>query len=201
MTTDLFRRYGNLLRSDGTNQLQRLLPALEADYIVPDERSLSELVEYARRVAAEIRFYDLSGQATGDWSPFLELLLDPATSQVLASPQLEAVLDTRADWPPHLVLFLVFLKLFQNLQGDLNQLPEKHLRHYYENELGLQRRAAASDDVHVIFELAKNAPPTLVPAGTLLDAGKDDKGRPLDLRARKPRWSSRRRRSAASGVW
>ena len=132
MTTDLFRRYGNLLRSDGTNQLQRLLPALEADYIVPDERSLSDLVEYARRVAAEIRFYDLSGQATGDWRPFLELLLDPATSQVLPSPQLEAVLDTRADWPPHLVLFLVFLKLFQNLQGDLNQLTEKHLRHYYE---------------------------------------------------------------------
>jgi len=67
MTTDLFRRYGNLLRSDGTNQLQRLLPALEADYIVPDERSLSDLVEYVRSVAAEIRFYDLSGQATGDW--------------------------------------------------------------------------------------------------------------------------------------
>ena len=107
------------------------------------------------------------------------MLLDPATSQVLASPQLEAVLDTRADWPPHLVLFVVFLKLFRNLQGDLNQLPEKHLRHYYENGLGLQRRAAASDDVHVIFELAKNAPPTLVPAGTLLDAGNDEKGRPL----------------------
>ena len=135
MTTDLFRRYGNLLRSDGTNQLQRLLPALEADYIVPDERSLSDLVEYARRVAAEIRFYDLSGQATGDWSPFLELLLDPRStpSQVLPSPQLEAALDARADWPPHLVLFLVFLKLFQNLQGDLNQLTERHLRHYYEN--------------------------------------------------------------------
>src|ERR1041385_3529478 len=45
MTTDLFRRYGNLLRSDGTNQLQRLLPALEADYIVPDERSFSDLVQ------------------------------------------------------------------------------------------------------------------------------------------------------------
>lgn len=180
MTTDLFRRYGNLLRADGTNQLQRLLPALEADYIVPDERSLSDLVEYARRVAAEIRFYDLSGQATGDWGPFLELLLDPTTpGKVLPTPQLEAVLDVRADWPPHLVLFLAFLKLFQNLQGDLNQLPEKHLRHYYENELGLQRRTAAADDVHIIFELAKNAPPTRVAAGTLLDAGKDDKGRSL----------------------
>ena len=182
MTTDSFRRYGNLLRADGTNQLQRLLPALEADYIVPDERSLSDLVEYARGVAAEIRFYDLAGQPTGDWAPFLELLLDPtspAPARVLPSPQLEAALDVRTDWPPHLVLFLAFLKLFQNLQGDLNQLTERHLRHYYEKELGLQRRAAASDDVHVVFELARNAPPTLLRAGTLLDAGKDAEGRPL----------------------
>ena len=32
MTTDLFRRYGNILRADGTNQLQRLLPALEGEF-------------------------------------------------------------------------------------------------------------------------------------------------------------------------
>lgn len=179
MTTDLFRRYGNLLRSDGTNQLQRLLPALEADYIVPDERAFSDLVEYARSVAAEIRYYDLSGQSTGDWRPFVELLLDPATGQVLPTAQLEAVLETRADWPPHVVLFLAFLKLFHNLQGDLNQLTVRHLRYYYETALGLQLRAATADDVHVVFELARNADPTRIPAGTLLDAGKDDKGRPL----------------------
>ena len=127
-----------------------LLPALEADYIVPDERSLSDLVEYARRVAAEIRFYDLSGQATGDWVPFLELLLDPTTrGKVLPSPQLEAALDARADWPPHLVLFLAFLKLFQHLQGDLNQLTGRHLRYYYEQHLGLRRRPGADADAGV----------------------------------------------------
>jgi len=179
MTTDLFRRYGNLLRSDGTNQLQRLLPALEADYIVPDERSFSDLVEYARSVAAELRYYDLSGQSTGDWRPFVELLVDPATSQVLPTPRLESVLDTRADWPPHLVLFLAFLKQFQNLQGDLNQLTQNHLRYYYETRLGLQPRAASPDDVHVVFELAKSADPTLLVAGTRLDAGKDVNGHPL----------------------
>lgn len=179
MTTDPFRRYGNLLRSDGTNQLQRLLPALETNYIVPDERSFSDLLEYARNVAAEIRYYDLSGQSTGDWSPFVSLLVDPATSHVLPTEQLDTVLETRADWPPHLVLFLAFLKQFQNLQDDLNELTERHLRYYYEKELGLQRRPAAADDVHVVFELARNADLTRIPAGTLLDAGKDGKGRPL----------------------
>ena len=179
MTTDLFRRYGNLLRPAGTNQLQRLLPALETDYIVPDERSLSDLVEYARRVAREVRFYELSGQAVGDWRAFLDVLIDPATGQILASPQLERALDARADWPPHLVLFLTFLRLFQHLQTDLNQLTANHLLHYYGRELGLQRRGAASDDVHVLFELARNAAPTLVPAGTRLDAGKDQLGQVL----------------------
>ena len=179
MSTDLFRRYGNLLRSDGTNQRQRLLPALEADYIVPDERSFSDLLDYARNVAAEIRYYDLSGQSVGDWRPFVELLLDPATNQVIATPTLETVLDMRADWPPHLVLFLAFLKLFQNLQGDLNQLTTRHLRYYYATALGLPLRAPSPDDVHVLFTLARNAIPTLLPAGTLLDAGKDGNGHPL----------------------
>jgi hypothetical protein len=181
MTTDLFRRYGNLLRSDGTNQLQRLLPALEANYIVPDERSFSDLVEYARNVAAEIRYYDLSGQSTGDWTPLVEPLLvpGPVPGPVLPDEQLDGVLEARTDWPPHLVLFLAFLKQFQNLQSDLNQLTQNHLHYYYGTELGLPLRGASPDDVHVVLELAKTADPTLVAAGTLLDAGKDDKGRPL----------------------
>ena len=179
MTIDLFRRYGNLLRSDGTNQLQRLLPGLEPDYIVPDERTLSDLVDYAYRVAAEVRYYDLSGQATGDWRALFETLLIPGTDRIRPTGDLQVLLASRDDWPPHLVLFLVFLKLFQFLQGDLNGLTQRHLLHYYENELGLQRRAAANDEVHVIFELAQNAAATLLPAGTLLDAGKDALGRAL----------------------
>jgi hypothetical protein len=178
VTIDPLRRYGNLLRADGTNQLQRLLPGLDSDYIVPDERSLSDLVEYAYRVAQEIRFFDLSGQSTGDWSPFFEPLVDLTTGRI-RTREIETLLNSRADWPPHLVLFLTYLKLFQHLQGDLNQLPEKHLRHYYEKELGLPRRAALSDDAHVIFTLAQNSVSTLLPVGTLLDAGKDAQGRPL----------------------
>jgi hypothetical protein len=179
VSTDLFRRYGNLLRPDGTNQLQRLLPGLEADYILPDERSLAELLDYAYRIAAEVRYFDLTGQATGDWRPLLESLLVPGTDRVRPTAELQTLLASRSDWPPHLVLFLAFLKLFQNLQGDLNQLPRKHLLHYYEKHLGLMRRPAANDAAHVLFELAPNAPAVLLPAGTLLDAGKDALGRPL----------------------
>lgn len=179
MTTDLFRRYGNLLRPDGTNQLQRLLPGLESDYIVPDERTLSELLDYAYRVAAEIRYFDLTGQSTGDWQPLLESLLVPGTDCMRSTVELQTLLASRSDWPPHLVLFVTFLKLFQLLQVDLNGLTQKHLLYYYEKHLGLMRRPAASDAAHVLFELAPDAPATLLPAGTLLDAGKDAEGRPL----------------------
>jgi hypothetical protein len=181
---DQFQRYGNLLRNDGTNQLQRLSPALESDYILPDERSLSDLLTYARKLAAEIRFYSLTGQSTGNWQPFLDALVenpeaDPDTQKIYDLARLEALLQSRRDWPPHLALFVVFLKLFSHLQSDLNELPQRHLRHYYEQQLNLLRRQAQADEVHVIFELARNAAPTLIPAGTLLDAGKDSEGRPL----------------------
>lgn len=177
---DQFQRYGNLLRNDGTNQLQRLSPALESDYILPDERTLSDLLTYARQLAAEIRFFSLTGKSTGDWQPFLDAMVrDLETGEIYDPASLEALLQSRRDWPPHLTLFVVFLQLFSYLQRDLNELPQRHLRHYYEQELNLLRREAQADEVHVIFELARNAAPTLIAAGTLLDAGKDSEGRPL----------------------
>lgn len=175
---DRFQRYGNLLRANGTNQSQRTLPALEPGYILPDERSLGDLLEYARKLAAEIRFHSLTGQATGDWQPLLDVLVDPSTNQIYEVTKLETTLEARSDWPPHVALFVVFLKLFQYLQADLNLLPQSHLRHYYEHELALLRREAVADEVHVIFELARNAAPALLPDQTLLEAGKDSQGRP-----------------------
>lgn len=176
---DLFRRYGNLLRPDGTNQLQRLLPGLEADYVVPDERSFADLVEYAHRVAAEVRYYDLTGQSTGDWQALLETLRVPGTDRIRSTEDLQLLLASRSDWPPHLVLFLAFLKLFQHLQGDINELTRRHLLHYYGRQLGLLHRAPERDSVHVIFELAQNAAAARLPVGALLDGGKDGAGRPL----------------------
>lgn len=176
---DLFRRYGNLLRPDGTNQLQRLLPGLEADYVVPDERSFADLLDYAHRVAAEVRYYDLSGQSTGDWQALLETLLVPGTDRMRSTEELQLLLASRSDWPPHLVLFLAFLKLFRHLQDDLNELTRRHLLHYYVKQLGLRLHAPERDSVHAILELAQNAAATRLPAGTLLDGGKDGAGRPL----------------------
>lgn len=166
------------LGTDGTHQGQRTPPALEPGYVAPDERSLSDLVEQARLLAAEIRFYGPQGRSVGDWGGLLAPLLDPATGRALPPAALRETLEARGDWPPHLALFAVFLELFQHLQDDLGELPTRHLRHYYGDLLRLERRAPTPDRVHAIFELAKQAAPTLIPAGTALDAGKDSAGRP-----------------------
>ena len=80
---------------------------------------------------------------------------------------------------PHVVLFLVFLKLFQYAQDSLNELGEKHLDYYYEEVLGLKRREAIPDETFLIFELAKDFDQYLVKKGTPFLAGKDANGRPL----------------------
>ncbi|VAX01197.1 hypothetical protein MNBD_GAMMA22-3080 [hydrothermal vent metagenome] len=173
---DSFRRYGNIFRLNGTNQLQRMPVALEHDYILPDERSLRDKLLYVKQLAAELRFYNLSGQAIGDWQPFFDILLDQTTGELVEQTQLQTLLDTKQDWPAHVSLVLVFLKLFNYLKDDLNELPARHLRHYYEQELGLIRSDITLDEVHVIFEAVKNTSATLLKAGTELDGGKDNNG-------------------------
>ena len=80
---------------------------------------------------------------------------------------------------PHIVLFLVFLRLFRYAQESLNELGTKHLDFYYEEILGLRRRGEVPDEVYLLFELAKDFDQHLLEKGTLFDAGKDKNGQPL----------------------
>lgn len=175
---DLFQRYGNLFKSDGTNQLQRTLPALEHDYILPDERDESQLLDYARGVAGELRFHSLAGQAVGKWTPMFEQLLD-SNGDILTATELEKLKTASGQWSPHLALLFAFLRIFSHLQVDLNELPARHLAYYFGRFLQILRKTAIPDKLHVVFELARNSVPYLLPAGTLLDAGKDTEGRTL----------------------
>ncbi|HVY69612.1 MAG TPA: hypothetical protein VHH73_06760, partial [Verrucomicrobiae bacterium] len=58
------------LRRGGTNQSQRLTPALAADYVRVDEKDLADWIVYAGALSAFIKYYDLDNQATGTWSQF-----------------------------------------------------------------------------------------------------------------------------------
>ncbi|MEZ4939294.1 MAG: hypothetical protein R3D58_00410 [Saprospiraceae bacterium] len=80
---------------------------------------------------------------------------------------------------PHIVLFLVFLRLFRYAQDSLNELGERHLGYYYEEILGLRRRGEMPDEAYLLFELAKDVNQHQIKKGTEFLAGKDKNGQPL----------------------
>ncbi len=288
--TDLTHIYQYLRSTDGVNQLQRSLAALDPYFVRMDERRKSDLIDFVVKLSEQIRYYDLNNQAKGNWRPFFEFpdtgssivtraatvgSLPPllysngtdglgATITLLANGALPpqdgvallngdrllvwkqsmafqngvytvtqgtgttptqlrrsdgadqtAFLDrqivevmegdqharrfftqevakpsigasditylrrglSRSDWSPHLALFMAFLQVHAIAQRDLNETTGRHLRYYYEDVLRLQRKAAQPDQVHVVFELAKNATAWRLPSGTLLDAGKSADGK------------------------
>ncbi|AUD04885.1 baseplate J/gp47 family protein [Spirosoma pollinicola] len=176
-------RPNEFLQTDGINQLQRMLPTLDPAYAKADERTMSDFLKYAYQLAREIRYYNIRNQSEGDWTPFFdEFLRDAATGDMLPQTQLDAHLAGRSDLPPHMALFLIFLKLYENAQQDLNSLTQKHLDYYYRDILGIKAKPAIPDKAHVVFELARNLTTFRLPEGTLLDAGKDSNGKAIRFR-------------------
>lgn len=88
--------------------------------------------------------------------------------------------ETLDQWPrhePHMALFLTFLQLLQTAQNDLNTLTQRHLVFYYKRVLQFEAKPEVPDQVHVIFEPAKQVTTHLLKQGTLLKAGKDALGK------------------------
>lgn len=57
------------INRDGSGQLHRYLQALDPAYAPVDGRSLEDLLVYAKRYAAQVRFYDIPGSAPEDDTP------------------------------------------------------------------------------------------------------------------------------------
>lgn len=151
----------NPLQRDGTSQNQRLLDALLPENNPIDERSLEDLLAYLQQYAQLLLYYDINNFPSGNWEDFIEL--DP--------------LKESSDHPPHMALLLAFLKLFGYLQEHLNTLTAKHLDFYYRDTLQLLRKEERPDQVHLIFELAKQIDQHRLEKEVLFKAGKDAKGK------------------------
>lgn len=141
-------------------------PALDPANVKLDDRPMSELLRFVRTLATQVRYYGMNNVPQGDWQAFFDAVTN-------------AELLTKKDLAPHLALLLAYLQAFNIVREDLNNLSRKRLDYYYQDVLGLQRTRPQPDEVHVLFELNKNAQPTLIKAGTLLDAGKTNTGFPL----------------------
>lgn len=169
--------YQYLLSADGVNQTLRVQPALDPDTVKIDGRSMSELIRFMNAMAQQVKYFDFNKNPQGDWSAFFSFLKNG--SEILTDAQLEALLSIKKDLSPHVALLLAYLKIYSVAKDDMNALVKRRLDYYYEEVLQLKRRPANADRVHVKLELAKNAVPYLIKAGTLLDGGKTNKGLPL----------------------
>lgn len=161
---------------DGASQAGRRLPALDPASVPIDERSVTDLLRFAREYGRELRYFNTRDEADGDWAEFLDGDLD-ALARFLDDPE-----RFRAEAPgappvrPHVVLFLTFLDLLQTAKAQLNDLTRRHLEFYYREALRLSARPAAPDRVHVLVELVDEQREWRLPAGSLLVAGQDPQG-------------------------
>jgi len=92
-----------------------------------------------------------------------------------AAPQfLAQSLTATQSNPPHFALLIAFLRLFKNVQVDLNTITKRHLDFFYRDVLQLKEKEAIPDKAHLVFELAKKVePPKKLEKNTLFKDGKD----------------------------
>jgi len=60
----------NPLQRSGTARAERLLPAMQQDYVQVDEKTFAEWIVFAKEYAQYLTYYEVSGIPSGDWSPF-----------------------------------------------------------------------------------------------------------------------------------
>jgi hypothetical protein len=156
---------------DGTNQEDRQLAALDPSFVQIDGYSVTDRLRAWHAFAEELRYVNEANQVDGNWQ---DLLIGPAAQQLIAAGR-----ESEAALAPHQALQLVFARMLTQVQDDLNSLSEKHLRFYYEQVLGFGRQSVLADVVHVLVEPTRSAGPTLLPAGSRLQAGKSDSGQPI----------------------
>jgi len=154
----------------GTEQSQRLKEALLPSNFNLNDFSVEQWMEFAFNFAKEVNYYSISDHSTptGDWETFF--IQKEAISDFVSET------ETNNNLTPHLTLFVSFLKLLEITNERFNKITTRHLDFYYSEILQIKKKEAIEDQVHLIFELAKNANEALLEKGTLLNAGKDSEG-------------------------
>lgn len=173
-----------LLR-DGTSQNRRSPAALSFEYFAVEERTPADLLDFARAFAGELTYFNERNEPDGDWSAFfagdsgaIASALEAIDSDRAALDRFPAEIRDRLS-SPHFALFLTFLQLLDYPKRQFQQLTKRRLDFYYREVLRLAEKTATPDRVHLVFSPAPERIPYLLKAGTLLSAGEDALGQPL----------------------
>jgi len=87
--------------------------------------------------------------------------------------------QNRQDHYPHVALIIAFIKLYEYVKGDFNNIPQRLLDFYYREVLKIKEKEPVPDETFVVFELAKGFDTCEVKKGTQLSAGKDKQNKEL----------------------
>ncbi|KAA3660477.1 MAG: hypothetical protein DWQ10_06585, partial [Calditrichaeota bacterium] len=168
---------------DGASQSGRKTKALNPSYIAIDERSPADILRFTREYVKNLRYYGIEDEQIkllGDWSGFLNGEMD--IEEIVAfmeNPDAFSSAKSSQFTRPHFALFLTFLHLLRHAQTHMNQLTKRHLDFYYQQILGMTKKSAMPDKVHVLVDLAAKIPAVELPAGTTMLAGTDSLGKDL----------------------
>jgi hypothetical protein len=165
-----------ILPGEGTDQQQRLLDSLNPGALNLHDFSIAEWMKFAWNFAEKVNYFDTNNQKEGNWRDFF---IEESKIKTFLNG-----LETDNSLTPHLTLFVCFLKLLDNSKKHFNQLTQRHLDFYYQEILKIEKRPPVPDQVHIIFELAKNIIQEKIDENTSLDAGKDATGNKLVFKTR-----------------
>ncbi len=101
-------------------------------------------------------------------------LLAVAADQSMDQGLLPLKEELKEKHPPHLALLFAFIKLFQHLQGDLNNYTKRHLDFFYKQVLQLKPNAATPDKLHLVLDIQQQLDKYLFKKGLLFKDGKDN---------------------------
>src|SRR5258708_10236384 len=145
--------FPQLPNRDGTSQTGRSLAALDPGYVSVDERSLKDLVAFARAYAEELKYFDPQNNEAGTWSRFFGP--KPETEdldEVIAfaqAPEKFGAAEYDLYRRPHFDLLLTFLQLLRHAQAELNTFTRRHLEFYYREVLSLPPHQALPAPLHL----------------------------------------------------
>jgi hypothetical protein len=171
---------------DGTSQQARNLAALDPGNIRIDERSDADLLAFVQQLAQHLIFHAAQDAPSPDspaarWHGFAT----PPGTLALSVADMAAYIDQperfsgeAALWlgRPHFALLLTAIALLRHVRDQQNGIVRRHLDHHYRDQLGMVPLPARPDRVAVLFRLSRREAEVLLPAGTLLKAGKDSGG-------------------------
>jgi hypothetical protein len=155
--------------SDLEQLKQRVGSGLTDQTFLLEPRTGKDLLNLVAKYTEALPF---ASHADADWSRFWLVGDTPqALSDIYQHPEL-----AEKTLPVQQAFLLALLHLLETPKALLNTVPARHRSLYYRNLLGFAPRDPQPDSVVVSFTLQRNASPTVLPAGILLDGGQDSAG-------------------------